>query len=214
MVISHLSPEYQAMCGGQQNGAFWYSHEICENIIPRIYTDRNWVTIRCGKATDHAIVFIHNNLKPQLYDYLQRYEDLILVCGVPETCEKVAHLGTPIYLPLSVDVDYVSRFKRDYHPLDTAFAGRPAKMRYGVLPPDIDIIGGISRPRLLRRMAMYTDIYAVGRTAIEAKVLGCNVLPYDKRFPDPDFWQVLDNKDAAKILQKKLDEIDGGKHVQ
>ena len=38
---------------------------------------------------------------------------------------------------------------------------------------------------------------------------GCEIMPYDKRFPDPSIWRVLDNRDAAKILQQKLDEIDG-----
>ena len=57
-------------------------------------------------------------------------------------------------------------------------------------------------------MAEYEQIYAVGRTAIEAKILGCEVLPYDVRYPDPRMWKVIDNKDAAKLLQKKLDVID------
>ena len=30
----------------------------------------------------------------------------------------------------------------------------------------------------------------------------------DPRFPDTSLWKVLDNKDAAKKLQKMLDEID------
>ena len=46
-------------------------------------------------------------------------------------------------------------------------------------------------------------------TEIEAKVLGCEILPYDPRFPDPERWKVLDNRDAAVILQKQLDLIDG-----
>ena len=54
-------------------------------------------------------------------------------------------------------------------------------------------------------------MYAVGRSAIEAKCLGCRIKPYDKRFPDPRIWKVVDNKDAAKILQRELDKIDGAK---
>ena len=52
-------------------------------------------------------------------------------------------------------------------------------------------------------------VYAVGRTASEAKALGCKLKPYDPRFPKVSFWKVIDNKDAAKILQEKLNEIDG-----
>ena len=67
----------------------------------------------------------------------------------------------------------------------------------------------MKREDLLRRMTQYKTIYAVGRTSIEARALGCEIMPYDKRFPDPSIWRVLDNRDAAKILQQKLDEIDG-----
>ena len=58
-------------------------------------------------------------------------------------------------------------------------------------------------------MAEYEAIYAVGRCALEGLALGCNILPYDNRFPDPSVWKLLDNLEAAKILQEKLDEIDG-----
>ena len=64
------------------------------------------------------------------------------------------------------------------------------------------------REDLLPRLAVYKRCYAVGRCAIEAKILGCDILPYDRRFPDPSIWQVLDNLEAARILQEKLDEID------
>ena len=58
-------------------------------------------------------------------------------------------------------------------------------------------------------MARYRNVYAIDRVAIEAKVLGCSVLPYDRRFPDPNFWEVIDSRDAAKMLQGILDDIDG-----
>ena len=64
------------------------------------------------------------------------------------------------------------------------------------------------RELLLDELAKYKKAYAVGRCALEAKALGCEILPYDDRFPDPSIWKVLDNKEAAKILQEKLDEID------
>ena len=61
---------------------------------------------------------------------------------------------------------------------------------------------------LLAAMARCESVYAVGRCAIEAKALGVKVLPYDERFPDPEVWQVLDNSEAAEILQRKLNRID------
>lgn len=57
-------------------------------------------------------------------------------------------------------------------------------------------------------MARYRYVYAVGLTALEAKVLGCNVLPYDSRFPDPSVWVVRDIKQNAALLQKLIDNID------
>ena len=61
---------------------------------------------------------------------------------------------------------------------------------------------------LLKRMAEYTYIYAVGRTAIGAKILGCTILKYDPRFPDTTRWKILDSMDAVKILQTELDKAE------
>ena len=58
-------------------------------------------------------------------------------------------------------------------------------------------------------MAKYERVYAVGRTAIEAVALGCEILVYDGRYTDPTFWKVVDNLEAAAMLQEMLDSIDG-----
>ena len=213
MIISHKNPIYQnkwrKVGKNRYNGAYYYSREICENIIPLVRTDRNWITINIrGVGCNHAIVFIHNNLSSEPYEWLSKYDDLILVCGIPETCDKVAHLGKAVYLPLSVDVGYVERFRVDEKRKDTVFVGRQSKAKMGDVPDGIGYLCGMKRQELLKRMAEYERVYAVGRCAIEAKALGCEILPYDPRFPDPGFWQVIDNKEAAVILQRLLDEID------
>lgn len=213
MIINHDHPKYRRKYNsiglGKYNGAFYYSKEICKNIIPAVKTDRNWITINIPKVgCDHAIMFIHNNLHPENYAWLSKYSDLILVCGVPETCKKVEHLGKTIYLPLSVDISYVERFRTDIKTKDTAFVGRKEKMKNVTFPPGTDFLCGIKRQNLLPKLAQYKRVYAVGRTAIEAKILGCEILPYDERFPDPDIWNVVDNKDAAVMLQQMIDEID------
>lgn len=211
-IFSHKSPTYVKrfpFAFQRRNGAYIYSQEICANIIPRVETDRAWVTINDNHTCwDGAIVFIHNNLHPEHYEWLSAFKDLILVCGIPETCEKVAHLGRAIYLPLSIDVEYVKRFACDEKIYDTAFVGRKSKMHYGEVPQGTVILSGMPRELLLAKVARFKSVYAVGRCAIEARALGCEILPYDARFPDPSIWQVLDNKEAAKILQEKLDEID------
>lgn len=213
MIIDHNRPEYQEIwknSSNKYNGAFFYSKEIVENIIPKVNTDRNWITVNIqGIGCDHAIVFIHNNLNPEeRYDWLKQYHDLVLVCGIEQTMPKVAHLGTPIYLPLSVDVAAISQYKTE-KTREAAFVGRQIKKYYdGVkLPPNLDYLENMPRQMLLKEMAKYKRIYAVGRCAIEAKVLGCEVRPYDPRFPDTNRWKVIDNSEAAEILQKKLNNI-------
>lgn len=213
MIISHEHPQYITNRGkigkGRFNGAYYYSVEICRYIIPFVVTDRNWITINVpGIGADHAIVFIHNNLHPQNYNWLSKYKDLVLVCGVPETCAKVAHLGQPIYLPLSVKVSEVEKFKTQ-KTKDTAYVGRRAKRLNQPFPVKTDFIENLPREQILAKMAMYKKVYTIGRCAIEAKILGCEVLPYDERFPDPGRWKIVDCSQAVEILQAELNMIDG-----
>lgn len=214
MIIDHTHKRYQIRwensAENKYNGAYYYSQEIVKNIIPRIQTTRNWVTINIpGECRSHSIVFIHNNLNTDRYNWIEEwgFKDLILVCGIPETCEKMKRLGTPIYLPLSIDLEYVMQFKAA-KTKEVCYAGRKGKKKYGELPTGIDYIQNMKREDMLRKIATYKEVYAVGRTAIEAKALGCKILPYDSRYPDTDLWQVIDNREAAMILQTKLDEID------
>lgn len=212
-VFSHMSPEYQYMlCQSgvnRYNGARYYSEEIVRNIIPNVETDRNWITVNVdGCGFDHSIVFIHNNVNPERYAWLADFDDLILVCGVPSTCGKVAHLGRAVYLPLSVDVAEVEAHRREKD-RGTCYAGRIGKNKRR-FPKGTDHISALPRPEFLDELARYEKVYAVGRTAIEARVLGAEeILPYDDRFPDPSVWEILDNRDAAAMLQEIVDEIDG-----
>lgn len=212
MIIDHNRIEYARIRNevnpNRFNGAFYYSKEIVKNIIPRMATSRNWITINIpGLGCSHSIVFIHNNKRPERYEWLKAYSDLVLVCGVPETCEKVAHLGRTIYLPLSIDVKEVEKYKQP-KTREVCFAGRRAKREGVTFPEGTDFIEGCDRRRVLTFLGKYKKAYAVGRAALEAKALGCEVLPYDERFPDPGVWKVLDNRDAAVLLQEEIDRID------
>ena len=212
IIVDHTTPEYvkrtNQSVDNRYNGAYYYSVEIVKNFVPNIKTDRPWVTVnQKGMGQDHAIVFVHNNLHPEWYEHLSVWKDLILVCGVPETCNKVKHLGKPIYLPLSVDVAEVEKYKSEKCK-GTAFVGRKEK-RYGkFIPHNIVYLEGIAREKLLPMVAEFHQIYAVGRCAIEGKILDCKILPYDKRFPDPDIWRVIDSMEAVQMLQAMLDDID------
>lgn len=213
MIISHEHEAYQRRIKGatigKHNGAYYYSREIVRNIIPRVQTDRNWVTINIPPyGADHAVVFVHNNIDPEgLYGWLDRYEDLIVVCGVPGTMERIKDIGEPVYLPLSIDVADVVRYRRP-KTKGVAFAGRSVKREGKDFPRAVDYLEEMPRPKLLAAIAQYEEVYAVGRTAIEAACLGCKILPYDPRFPDPSIWEVVDNSEAAAILQKELNKIE------
>lgn len=218
MIIDHNHPGYKAVRnrmrnGDQYNGAYYYSIEIVKNIIPHVETDRNWVTIRLHDQPipDHSIVFIHNNRNPNYYEYLRRYKDLILVCGLEKTVENMQYYGKAIYLPLSVNVNQVKRYIVKEKTKDMAFAGRMikiSKMYHAPVPKECDILTNMPQYRLLGEMAHYRKVYCTGRTAIQAKILGCEIGVHDPNFPDPHFWKILDNKEAAKILQEKLNEIE------
>lgn len=206
MIISHEHLEYKEIeC--KNAGAYWYSYEIVKNIIPRVATDRNWMTINVPYVgADHSIVFIHNNIHFGQYEWLKEYKDLVLVCSQPGTYEEMNKYGHSILLPLSIDVDYVKQFKQSTRDIDCAYVGRKEKLNVE-LPEDTVFINDIDRSKLLAELGRCRQVYAVGRCAIEAKVLGVKVLPYDIRFPNPDIWKVWDNKEAAKALQSILDMI-------
>lgn len=219
MIIDHTHPLYAAKHlklknGNQYNGAYYYSKEIVKNIIPNVQTDRNWITIRLPEMTvhpDHSIIFIHNNRNPNYYSYLKEYKDCILVCGLPQTAENLRFFAKTIYLPLSVDVKAVEKYRVKNKTKEVAYAGRKVKLKYmnNRVPIGVDILSDMPQSQLLKEMAKYKKIYASGRTAIQAKILGCEVLPHETNFPDSNFWKVIDNKEAAKMLQDKLNIIDG-----
>lgn len=221
MNITHLSKNYQDKIAGKEskkfNGAYYYSVEIVKNIIPLVETKRPFVTINTGKAYNHAIVFIHSNVNlKQTYEYLHKYKDLILVCGLPSTQSVMSTMFPEhkvIHLPLSVDVEEVKQYYIPFEqkPYDTCYAGRFGKFSLSGDPLavfKVKMITNMERSELLKHMAQYKNVYAVGRVAIEAQILGSKVLNYDRRFPNNVTWPILDNKDAGKLLNEMIRDID------
>lgn len=198
------------------NGAYYYSNEIVKNIIPLVKTDRPWDTLgmKGVGSYDRSIVFIHHNLNfDSVYKWLKRYKDLILVVSSWETYAAAQDAGYKvIFLPLSVDVSYVEQFKTE-KTKKACYAGNKWKFKADDISKYVpDLVDfppkDLPREELLKFIAPYKQCYAVGRCAIEAKVLGCDIKVCDSRYPDPKFWKVLDNKDAAKKLQEELDKVD------
>ena len=216
IIVDHNHPTIKAIRSNPKfaphkyNGAYYYSVEIGKYFIPTIKTNRNWVTINVKSlAPRHAIVFAHNNVHLEWYKKYQG-KDAILVCGMPETAERLKIYGKTIYLPLSVDVEEVARFRTD-KTKDVCFCGRNEK-RTSAVPDDVPSLEGMPRDMLLQELAKYRRAYAVDRCAIEAKILGCEVLNYGYNYGvqhPADFWQIIDSRDAAKMLQEALNQIDG-----
>lgn len=227
-IIDTTDPNYEAYKkmfhpngSGAHNGAYYYSQEIVKNIIPNVDTWRPWDTMgmKFLRSQDHAIVFLHHCLSwERVYHWLRRYRDQVLVCSTMPTLEwaKTVYSAHPIFLPLSIDVEYVKQFKTKKTKRACYAGNRWAFKRkdenenipdYVDFPPP-----NMPREEMLKWVAQYREIYAIGRCALEGKALGCKIKPFYHVYPDPDYWKLLDNADAAKILQKELDRIDGPQH--
>lgn len=202
---------------GRYNGAYYYAKEIEENIIPLVKTDRNWdcLGMRQTPHFDHSIIFLHHNLNfDQVYKWLKKYKDIVLVASSKITYKAAQDAGYKvIYLPLSVDVEYVRQFKTK-KTKRACYAGNRWKFKDAdlakLVPDYVDYPpANLPREELLKFMAPYKECYAIGRCAIEAKILGCKIKKCDSRYPDVRYWKIVDNRDAAKKLQNELNKIDG-----
>ena len=219
-IISTNNPSYQLIRqnfkNGMHNGAYYYSQEIVKNIIPYVKTTRNWDTLgmRGVGSLDHSIVFLHHGINhDKVYNWLNYYEDQILVCSTYETLDWAKSKGKKaIFLPLSIDVEYVKQFRTKKTKRACYAGNRWAFKRededknipsYVDFPPK-----DISREEMLKFIAEYRELYAIGRCALEGLVLGCKIKPFFHKYMNPDYWKILDNKEAAKMLQEMLDEID------
>lgn len=207
----------KTFAGGKHNGAYYYAKEIEENIVPLVKTDRNWdlLGMKFTQHYSHSIVFIHHCLDwDRVYPWLAKLKDPILVVSTYPTLEWAQSKGyKAIFLPLSVDVEYVKKFSAK-KTKNACYAGNrwafKKEQEDKHLPKDLDFPpADLERDDLLRFMAPYKKCYAIGRCALEAMVLGCKIMPFlMDRYPDPKYWKILDNRDAAKILQDELNKID------
>lgn len=211
-IISHLSPEWIKLKIPHQNGAYWYSKEILENIVPKIKTDRNWVLINAEHTClDHSIVFIHNNAHPKRYEWLVPFKDLILVCSTVKTLETMIEMYPKfhcIFLPLSIDTEYVKKFKAKRKTKKVCYYGRLEKCPEKIMNDDSIVkLGDGERETLLKEVSKFKTVYAIGRCALEAIALGCNVLPHEGEYENAKFT-LYDNSDVIPELQRLLNEID------
>lgn len=213
MIFSHLNQEWKDTHVGIANGAYYYSKELLDNIVPYIKTNRNWVLINVdNQCKDNSIVFIHNNKEPERYIYLNNYKNLIVVCSQIKTLRKIIKIlpkANCVYLPLSIDTEYVKKFKAKRKTKEVAYFGREVKCPEKIKNNEkIDKIYNKPREELLKQVSKYKKVYAIGRCALEAKCLGCEVLHHEGEYENIDF-NLLDNKEVIPMLQRFINEIDG-----
>lgn len=218
-IFSHLSPEYIEHCKmfdiTPDNGAYHYSKELVDNVIPNVQTKRDWVTINVPEQCwGGAIVFIHNNKNPERYYWLEQYKDLVLVCSQPKTLKIMIEMFPKfhsILIPLSIDTKYVSKFKAKRKTRDVAYFGRESKCPTEI-KCDENIVKLYSKDRegLLREVSKFRTVYAIGRCALEALCLGCKVISHRGEYEGIEFV-LLDNTEVIPELQRLLNEIDGVK---
>lgn len=211
-IISHLTPEWINLKIPHQNGAYWYSKELLERVIPNIKTDRNWILINAEHiCMDHSIVFIHNNAHPERYDWLKECKDLILVCSTVKTLETMIEMYPKfhsIFIPLSIDVHYVEKFKAKRKTKKVCYYGRLEKCPKKLMKDDkIVKLGNDDRDKLLKEVAKFKTVYAIGRCALEALALKCEVISHEGEYEGVKF-NLLDNKEIIPELQRLLNEID------
>lgn len=215
MIIDHTHPEYEkirnGIGNGRYNGCWYYSREIVKNIIPNVKTNRDWNTVgrELDGMHDGMIVFLHDNSTPWHYEWLKKYKDLVLVCSSEYTRNSVIYSGHAIILPMSIDTEYVKKFRVKEKTKDTCFVGNEwvRANTHTAIPDKVDFFSGMPREQLLKEVAKYKRAFAIDRCAQEVQVLGCELLPIETSYRC-DSFEVLDNRDAAKLLQKQLNEID------
>lgn len=222
MNITSKHPGYWELLGklpksARNNGALYYAREIEKNIIPRVKTDREWNTVGrdLDGMHDGMIVFLHDNNTPWHYEWLKKYKNLVLICSSRYTADSVKYSGHVVFLPMSIDTEYVKRFlarkTRDICFVGNSWVKKNLRIK---IDKNVDCLTGMPREELLEKLARFQYAYAIDRCALEAKALHCKLLPTPTRYGcDVDYdWdsKVLDNREAARILQDKLNIIDGG----
>lgn len=211
-IYSHLSPEWINLNIPHTNGAYWYSKELLERVIPKIKTKRDWVLINAEhQCSDHSIVFIHNNAHPERYEWLAPYKDLILVCSTNKTLETMIEMYPKyhcIFIPLSIDIDYVKQFKAKRKTKKVCYYGRLEKCPEEIMEDDtIDKLGDGERDEMLKQVSKYKKVYAIGRCNLEAQALGCEVKSHQGEYEGVTF-ELKDNTEIIPDLQRILNEID------
>lgn len=219
LILGTKSPVYRhwrdRQSHGKENGAYYYSKEIEENILPELNLDMFFVTAGAALYTprqlpDGAIVICHDNRSTrQSYGSLFG-KGIIWVCSKHSTVETLEGYGEKaVYVPLSIDTEYIKQFKRK-KTKDIAYVGNAwdFKREYlNNLPSDIEQLSGMARVKLLEEMAKYKRVIAEGRCLMEAQVLGSKTEVPKYEHAEAVYVEALDNREAVKYWREALEPI-------
>lgn len=187
-IVGTKSDRYQAWRArqgiGRNNGAYWYAKEIENIILPELSHLNLWInTVGANFFTPReipkgAVIVCHDNINT-VRTYMKLFRlGVLWICSKQEVADILTEHGEKaVYIPLSVDTEYVKQFKRKRRTKDTAYVGNAwsFKKKYlSSLPDNIDQLNGMEREDLLKEMAKYRNVIAEGRCLIEAMVLGAN----------------------------------------
>lgn len=201
---------------GRNNGAYWYSKEIDEIILPE-FKDLPLFVVTAGatllkpfQVPDGAVVICHDNRTTQK-SYRQLFKKGILwVCSKHSTVNSLTSLGEKaVYVPLSIDAHYVAKYKRKNKTGDTAFVGNAwgfKKEYLASLPADIVQLSDMERVDLIREMAKYKRVIAEGRCLMEAQVLGAETeVPKYQNGLEAVYVEALDSREALPYWREALE---------
>lgn len=192
----------------RNNGAYWYAKEIEDIILPSLNNLNLWInTVGSGfyqarEVPDRAVIVCHDNIRT-LKSYMKFFGKKILwVCSKQSSATLLSSKGeNAIYIPLSIDVEYVEQFKRKRRTKDIAYVGNAwgfKKEYLSSLPSNIVQLNGMDRDDLLKEMSKYRTIIAEGRCLMEAKVLGAKT-----ELPTHGYGDIVDREviDSRQVIE-------------
>lgn len=209
IIYGTQSPVYKAYRSGslrgKNNGAYFYPLEI-ENDILADFKDLDLLVITAAALRydsrhipDGSIVICHDYTKPLITYAKLLDKDVLWVCSSKKTVKEFKDKNErAVFIPLSIDTDYVKKFKRR-KTKDTAFVGNiwSYKKEYVNGLTDVDILTELPRDELLSKMAKYKHVIAEGRCQMEAMALGCKVsTPKFKSKTSILYKKPIDTKDV------------------
>lgn len=199
----------------KNNGSYYYSKEVEQIILPHL-SDLPVVIVTAGAVLYNtrdiprgSVIICHDNRTTK--DSYGKFfgKNMLWVCSKQSTVDTLSSYGErAVYVPLSIDTQYVAQFKRQRRKNATAFVGNAwaFKDKYiASLPDDVVILNDMERGQLLKEMAKYKHVIAEGRCLMEAQVLGasCTVPQYPDGV-ESVYVEAVDSRDVIGMWRAAI----------